>query len=98
MKRFVLTRPAERDLDLIKTYLLERAGATVTRRVMKEIRGGLILLGSEPGVGHAQEDLTDRPLKFWAIYSYLIVYSPETKPVQIVRILHGKRDVEDILN
>ena len=37
-------------------------------------------------------------MKFWPVYSYLIVYNPETKPVQIIRVLHGMRDVEEILN
>jgi antitoxin ParD1/3/4/toxin ParE1/3/4 len=37
-------------------------------------------------------------VKFWPIYSYLIVYDPGTKPLQIIRVLHGMRDVEDILN
>ncbi len=98
MKRIVLTKPAARDLKLIKAYLLERAGPGVARKVLNKIRSGLNLLGSEPGVGHVREDLTDRPLKFWPIYSYLIVYDPESKPVQIIRILHGMRDVRDILN
>ena len=97
MKRFVLTKPAERDLDHIKRYLIEKAGPTVARRVMKEIGETLVALGSEPGTGHVREDFTERPLKFFAVYSYLIVYDPQTKPVQIVRILHGMRDVEDIL-
>ena len=39
-----------------------------------------------------------RPVKFWPVYSYLIVYDPETKPVQVIRVLHGMRDVEEILN
>jgi antitoxin ParD1/3/4/toxin ParE1/3/4 len=57
----------------------------------------LTLLGSDPGIGHAREDLTDRPLKFCPVYAYLVVYDPETKPVQIIRVLHGMRDVEEIL-
>jgi len=32
-----------------------------------------------------------------AVYSYLIVYRPETKPLQIVRVVHGHRDVENLL-
>jgi antitoxin ParD1/3/4 len=40
----------------------------------------------------------NRPLKFWPIYSYLIVYDPETKPVEIVRVVHGMRDLEGTLN
>ena len=98
MKRFVLTRPAELDLYQIKSYLIEKAGSKATRSVFEDIRSGLILVGSEPGVGHVREDLTDQPLKFWHVYSYLIVYDPQTKPVQIIRILHGMRDVADILN
>jgi toxin ParE1/3/4 len=96
MKRFVLTRPAERDLDHIKSYLVEKAGPIVARRVMKDIRSALNLLGGQPGIGHVREDLTNRPVKFWPIYSYLIVYDPETKPVEIVRVVHGMRDLEEL--
>jgi plasmid stabilization system protein ParE len=35
---------------------------------------------------------------FWSVFSYLIVYNPAKRPVEIVRVLHGKRDVERILN
>ena len=98
MNRFVLTKRAERDLDQIKSFLAEKAGPTIARRVLKEIRTALKLLGSEAGAGHVREDLTDRPVKFWPVYSYLIVYDPQTKPIQVLRVLHGMRDVEDILN
>ena len=60
MKRFVLTRTAQRDLDQIKAYLIEKVGPTVACRVVKDIRSRLILLGAEPGLGHMREDLTDR--------------------------------------
>jgi antitoxin ParD1/3/4/toxin ParE1/3/4 len=98
MTRFVLTRTAERDLDQIKTYLLKEAGPTITRAVLKDIRKALELLGNEPGAGHVREDLTSRPVKFWPVYSYMVVYDPRTNPVQIVRVLHGMRDVEEILD
>jgi antitoxin ParD1/3/4/toxin ParE1/3/4 len=42
-------------------------------------------------------ELTDEPVKFFSVYSYLIVYRPETKPLQVVAILHGNRDVEQLL-
>jgi plasmid stabilization system protein ParE len=97
MKRFVLTRPAERDLGQIKSYLVEKAGPTIAHRVMKEIRSALYFLGSHPEVGHVREDLTSRQVKFWRIYSYLIVYDPETKPLEIMRVLHGMRELGGIL-
>ena len=80
MKRFALAKPAERDLDQIKSYLLGKAAPIITRRVMREIRSALDLLGSEPGARHVREDLTSRPVKFWSVYSYLIVYDPEARP------------------
>jgi plasmid stabilization system protein ParE len=69
MTRYVLTRPAERDLDHIKRYLVERAGVRVARRVMGEIRSAILLLSSEPGIGHLREDLAELPVKFWPVYS-----------------------------
>jgi plasmid stabilization system protein ParE len=54
-------------------------------------------LAESPGIGHTPEDLTDRPLKFWSIYSYLVVYDPESRPLTIIAVLHGARDVEKLL-
>ena len=98
MKRVVVTEPAERDLNQIKTYLGDKAGPRVTRRVMKDIRRAFAMIGRRPGVGHVRDDLTSRPVRFWPIYSYLIVYDPETKPVHVIRVLHGMRDLPEILN
>jgi len=54
-------------------------------------------LAGTPGAGHWRRDLTDEPVRFFPVYSYLIVYLPETKPLQVVAILHGHRDVEQLL-
>jgi len=48
-------------------------------------------------MGHLREDLTERPLKFWGIYSYLIVYDPASSPLSVIAILREARDVEQIL-
>ena len=50
-----------------------------------------------PGTGHWRKDLTDEPVKFFSVYAYLIVYRPETEPMQVVAILHERRDVESLL-
>jgi plasmid stabilization system protein ParE len=65
VKAFILSPSAERDLDAIKSYLLREAGISVTRYVMRELRAGMRLLGKNPGLGHAREDLTEDPVKFW---------------------------------
>ena len=66
-------------------------------RVESVIRDKIVYLAGRPGGGHWRKDLTDEPVKFFPIYSYLIVYRPETSPLQVVAILHGRRDVEELL-
>ena len=61
------------------------------------IRDKIIFLAASPGAGHWRKDLTDQAVKFFPVYSYLIVYRPDTKPLQVVSILQGRRDVEQIL-
>jgi len=55
-------------------------------------------LASRPGIGHVRQDLTERPLKFWSVYSYLVVYDPGGEPLTIVAVLHGARNVAEILS
>jgi antitoxin ParD1/3/4/toxin ParE1/3/4 len=55
------------------------------------------MLADNPEVGHLRTDLAPEPLRFWTIYSYMIIYRPETSPLQIIRILHGARDIKDML-
>lgn len=54
-------------------------------------------LGENPGIGQWREELTDKGHRFFLVYSYLIVYRHETKPMQIIRVLHAARDVQSIL-
>jgi toxin ParE1/3/4 len=69
----------------------------VARYVVRELREGIRFIARNPEAGHFRDDLTDQRVRFWAVFSYLIVYDPAKKPVEIARILHGKRDVEEIL-
>ncbi len=44
-----------------------------------------------------REDLTDEPLRFWPVRRYLIVYRPDSDPLEIVRVLSAYRDVKKLL-
>jgi hypothetical protein len=52
-------------------------------RVESVIREKIVYLAGRPGGGHWRKDLTDEPVKFFPVYSYLIVYRPETIPLQL---------------
>lgn len=93
MRRYILSEEAKQDLADIRAYLTEEGGARVARYVLKQIKDALDFLSRTPGAGHVREDLTDAPVKFWSVFSYLIVYRPEPRPIGIVRILHSSRDM-----
>lgn len=75
----------------------DNASLETANRVESVIREKIAYLARRPGAGHWRKDLTDESVKFFPICSYLIVYRPETKPLQVVAFLHGRRDVEQIL-
>jgi antitoxin ParD1/3/4/toxin ParE1/3/4 len=54
-------------------------------------------LAEHPGIGHRREDLTDKPVRFFPIYSFLIIYDPASTPLDIVRVLRVAQDITAIL-
>ena len=95
--RYVLAPEAALDLVKIWRYIKKQSSIAVADRVESVIRDRIVFLAGTPGAGHWTKDLTDEPVKFFPVYSYLIVYRPETKPLQVVCILHGRRNIEQIL-
>jgi antitoxin ParD1/3/4/toxin ParE1/3/4 len=95
--RYILAPEAALDLAQIWRYIKKQSSVRVADRVESVIREKIAFLARTPGAGHWSKNLTDEAVKFFPVYSYLIVYRLETKPLQVVSILHGRRDVERIL-
>jgi plasmid stabilization system protein ParE len=96
VKRYILSPEAQQDLRDIREYLLKEADLSVSRHVMRN-NEALRFLSVTPGVGHFRQDLTGEPVKFWQVFSYLIVYDHLTRPIGVARVLHGSRDIAAIL-
>jgi plasmid stabilization system protein ParE len=94
--RFVFTEAAETQLLEILDYLADESESAAFR-VRTAIYDAIIKLAENPGIGHTRQDLTDRPVKFWSVYSYLVVYDPDSRPLTVVAVLHGARDVGKML-
>jgi plasmid stabilization system protein ParE len=92
MGRFLIAEPAKEDIAEIMGYLKTRS-AVAARRVRLELRTAMQNLAAFPKMGHSRDDLADEPLRFWSVYSYLIAYRIEQRGIEIVRVLHGARDV-----
>lgn len=91
-RRFRLTPEARADLSEI----LQRIAADspdAAERLRSEFYKGLQRLGRSPGIGHFHEELLDRRYRFWNFYPYVVCYVWEAKPIQIIAVIHGARDL-----
>ena len=95
--RYRFAPKAARDLVQIWRYVRKHGGPQIADAVQSEILEKIIILAENPYIGHMRRDLTALPLRFFAVHSYLIAYRPDPKPLQIVGILHGNRDVQRLL-
>lgn len=50
-----------------------------------------------PHLGHLRTDLADEHVRVWTVHTYLVIYRPDTVPLQIVGVLHGYRDLTAIM-
>lgn len=69
-------------------------------RVEMEVLATCHRLARHPRMGTKRQDITVLPVRFWTVTkfpNYVIVYRPETIPLQVVAVLHGRRDLKEVL-
>ena len=99
MSRYEFTPQAVDDLFEIWSYIA-RDSLQAANRVEAAVYNACTFLAEGPLRGRTREEITQLPLRFWTVQAfpnYLIVYDPLSDPLQIIRILHGSRDVLAIL-
>ncbi|MFS8085754.1 MAG: type II toxin-antitoxin system RelE/ParE family toxin, partial [Acidobacteriota bacterium] len=69
--------------------------AEAASRLVKEIMRRFSLLRNNPLLGRQQDQLLVN-LRSFTVKGYLIFYQPSEDHVDILRVLHGSRDVEAI--
>lgn len=101
MSDYSLTPLARADIFDIWCYIAEHSNSEETaNRVEQAIYDACAFVAKAPMRGHSRSDLTSRPLRFWTLTrypNYIVVYRAETSPVQVVAVLHGKRNIRRVL-
>jgi len=99
----VILRPlADLDIDHQFEYLAIEAGLETARRFLREVQQACKTLQQSPELGSPRA-LGDRRLaglRMWPVRGYrrhLMFYIPTSRAIEVVRILHGARDVESLL-
>lgn len=99
MSVYALTPLAKADIFDIWRYIAERSEKNADR-VEQAIYEACAFVAESPMRGHTRSDLTRRPLRFWTLTrypNYAIVYRPDTSPLEVVAVLHGKQNIRRVL-
>lgn len=96
MAKYKLTAHAEEDIREIYFYIGANNPAAADAMIEKFLIA-FEHLSAFPESGHSRADLTDLHCRFWTVYPYLILYHPDAHPLEIIRVLHGYRDMETLL-
>lgn len=94
MNAYELSAPARLDLLKIWNHIAEE-NTDAADRVMTNLRAAMEQLAEFPGIGHRRPDVSEN-YRCWRVYSFIIIYRPESKPMGIVRVLHGHRDFREV--
>jgi plasmid stabilization system protein ParE len=96
---YALTPLAKADVFEIWSYIAADS-TNAADRVEQAIYDACAFVAEGPMRGHIRPDLTPRSLRFWTLTrypNYAVVYRPEAAPVQVVAVLHGKRNIGRVL-
>ena len=96
MTSFVLSPEAAQDLTEIYEYIAQDSTGAA-ERVRMELLDAMRGLAEMPRKGHTRRDLTSHKVLFWPVRTYQIIYRSETQPLEVVAVLHGKRNLRRIL-
>ena len=96
---FLLTPRALNDLDEIWNFIADD-NVDAANRVESAIIAACSSLARYPLLGSRRTEITPLPVRFWTVTrfpNYIVVYRPDTQPLQVVAVLHGKRDIKAVI-
>jgi toxin ParE1/3/4 len=93
MSRIIRTPQAHLDLIEIGLYIAED-NLEAALKVLDAMEDKFKLLARSPELGRKREELAPGLRSFPAAHNYLVFYKPIDNGIEIIRVLHGSRDIE----
>lgn len=89
--RYRLLADAIEDIDSVASFIAED-NPDAALRFIEQIFSAIEYLVSFPHLGHINEKVADAHIRFYAIQEYFVVYAPDSRPLTIIAIVHGRRN------
>lgn len=94
MKQVIHSRKAREDLLSIWAYIAED-NIKAADKLLDDINENCSLLGKNPKLGQARPDIASA-MRYFPVKNYLILYQEHPKGIEIIRVLHGARDLNEM--
>jgi len=92
----VIQRTAQAEEDLIEIWIyIAQDNPGAAERVLDDIEQRSHALADNPLMGRLRPDIAPE-LRYFAVGSYLILYRTVQNGIQIVRVIHGARDLPNL--
>jgi toxin ParE1/3/4 len=96
MPRLIVSPQARTDLDEILSFI-SQDNPVAARNLLARIKGKFRLLADNPAIGVSRNEL-EAGLLSLPIGNYLIFYRRPAENIEIVRVLHGARDIAGLFD
>lgn len=95
--RYRLTEAARDDIrEVIHHIRIVQRSPQNARLVAARLRAQFARLVELPTLGHVRNELEDDNALVRAVSGVLVIYDPTLKPLTILRVIHGARDLSDV--
>lgn len=94
MAKIIVAPSAENDLEEIWDYFSDKS-VDSAKRLIKELGQKFDLLSENPAIGRNHDEYIVS-LRSFPHKKYVIFYFPIENGVEIYRVLHGARNIEDL--
>ena len=92
-----LSQTAEAELEEILLFVAEQSGIDRALHVHGRFVDAFEHLAKMPGSGSKRSITGDR-VRWWRVFDWIVLYEWQSTPVTILRVIHGARDLYQILN
>lgn len=98
MSDAVLSRRARQDIREAVNWIA-RDNPVAARGLLRAVQAAARSIGEHPYSGVPRPELAEPDIRFLVLrgYPYLAVYNAEARPPRILRVLHGARDLPEVL-
>ena len=87
---------AAADLDNIWLYIARDGTIEIANKLIDSITDHFFLLARYPHLGRARDEDFGAGSRTLAVGEYVVVYCVEAADVLILRVVHGRRDLESL--